>query len=97
MSWGAFVARELAPARLRSSRETIAHGLSDTPRHGFGAATQPSASKLATGIGVDSDWQINPERIHAVITAHKHIAAMHQRNRLDDCQPQPVVVAAVAA
>lgn len=32
-----------------------------------------------------------------MITAHKHIPAMHQRNRLDDCQPQTMVVAAVAA
>ena len=44
-----------------------------------------------------SDRQINPEGIHPPITAHKHIAAMHQRNRLDDRQPQPMIVAAVAA
>ena len=32
-----------------------------------------------------------------MVTAHKHIPAMHQRNRLDDRQPQPMVIAAVAA
>ena len=40
---------------------------------------------------------MNAERIHPMITAHKHIPAMHQCNRLDDCQPQTVVVATVAA
>jgi len=44
-----------------------------------------------------SDRQINPESIHPPITAHKHIPTMHQRNRLDDRQPQPMVIAAVAA
>jgi hypothetical protein len=44
-----------------------------------------------------SDGQVNAEGIHPMITAHENIPAMHQRNRLDDGQPQTVIVAAVAA
>ncbi|MCE6978429.1 hypothetical protein EI534_13750 [Pseudomonas frederiksbergensis] len=41
------MARELAPARLRSSRKTGARGVSeDSVIAGFGAASQPSGSKL---------------------------------------------------
>ena len=44
-----------------------------------------------------SDREMDTEGIHPMIAAHEHIAAMHQRNRLDDGQPQAVIVAAVAA
>jgi hypothetical protein len=41
------VARELAPARLRSSRKTSRQGVSGKTRlSGFGAAPQPGGSKL---------------------------------------------------
>ena len=44
-----------------------------------------------------SDGQMHAKGIHAMVAAHEHIAAMHQGNRLDDGQAQPVVVATVAA
>ena len=44
-----------------------------------------------------SDRQMHTKGIHPMVTAHEHIPAMHQGNRLDDGQPQPVVVAAVGA
>ncbi|PMY84320.1 hypothetical protein C1X68_25095 [Pseudomonas sp. FW303-C2] len=41
------MARELAPARLRSSRKPCTCGLPDAiGSNGFGAASQPSGSKL---------------------------------------------------
>ena len=43
------------------------------------------------------DGKGDAEGIAAVLTAHKHITAVHQRNRLDDGQTQPVVCSAVAA
>ncbi|MNM97757.1 hypothetical protein D3C81_1102710 [compost metagenome] len=94
-----FVARELAPARLRSSRRSEEHGLSERTRaQVFRAASQPSASKLARHSSLCfSDRKMNPERIHPMVTAHEHIAAMHQCNRLDDGQPKAMIVAAVAA
>ncbi|KAB0515054.1 hypothetical protein F7R05_05155 [Pseudomonas koreensis] len=43
--FSAFVARELAPARLRSSRNPVSTMFSHQSA-GFGAASQPSGSKL---------------------------------------------------
>jgi hypothetical protein len=41
--------------------------------------------------------QVDPKRIHPAVTAHKHVAAMHQGDGFDDGQPQAMVGAAVAA
>ncbi|QDV94179.1 hypothetical protein FFH90_007585 [Pseudomonas sp. ATCC 43928] len=47
MSSKLFVARELAPARLRSSRKSVHRVLSEKNMViGFGAASRPSGSKL---------------------------------------------------
>ena len=44
-----------------------------------------------------STRQIDPERVLSVLAAREHTPAVHQCNGLDDCQPQPVIGAAVAA
>jgi hypothetical protein len=92
------VARGLAPVPVRSTGKIsvtlqIFWGRFAAQR---GQVPSPQSPSTTRG-GVGSDGKVNAEGIHAVITAHKHIAAMHQRNRLDDRQPQAVVVATVAA
>ncbi|MDB5995627.1 MAG: hypothetical protein JWP42_2763 [Pseudomonas sp.] len=57
--------------------------------------TQREQARSPQGCGLYG--KVDAEGVHAVIAAHEHVAAMHQRNRLDDRQAQTVVVATVAA
>ena len=71
----------------------------DRDRWILGSLRNPSGmNPLATGdFNQRLNGEVDAEGIHPPITAHKHIPTMHQRNRLDDRQPQPMVIATVAA
>lgn len=92
------VARGLVPVERRSGPKNLWRYRHPTSAaHWSGDKSPRHKSSLATGKRVKSNRQMNPERIHPSIAAHKHIPAMHQRDGLDDRQAQAVVVAAVAA
>ena len=62
-----------------------------------------TVAQIATVLGMIyqcGSWlhgQGNAEGVAAVLAAYEHIAAVHQRNRFDDGQAQPVVCSAIAA
>jgi len=93
------VARGFIPVRLRSSRKTRLRDVADKTRVSIQrAASQPHGDKSPHHKGArESDRQMHAKGIHAMVAVHEHIAAMHQGNRLDDGQAQPMVVATVAA
>ncbi|MBA1379581.1 hypothetical protein FHK92_17520 [Pseudomonas brassicacearum subsp. neoaurantiaca] len=59
-SYKALVARELAPAGERSSPKTNHADPADTAPSGFGAASQPSGSKLPRHVGSPDTLAPNP-------------------------------------